>query len=188
MPSNHYHQQLTAIAQGITSIEEQQNQPKGHLSQYQNNYAQSHQSALFTTYPVTCQLLGFDIFAALAKVYCQHFPPTHWDINHYGDDFAALIASQSKSAKAKAFDWLAIAAVARFERLLSVIYYPALAEQSAEQQVPVAMTTLIERVDPQLQLLRSCHRYLRIDPSLTLNSNWRLISRGFQLLLLPLTP
>ncbi|MCX4029179.1 putative DNA-binding domain-containing protein [Endozoicomonas sp. SM1973] len=90
---------------------------------YSNNTLGIHVQSLKANFAVTHQLLGETTFIALAQVYSQHFPATHWDINLYGNQFADFIASQVNSAQATSLPWLSIASVASIEYSIVYAYY-----------------------------------------------------------------
>lgn len=90
---------------------------------YCNNYMGGHCRALQNTYPCIHTTLGGDTFNALARVYVQHYPPGHWDLNLYGETFPALLAAQAQGGRAAAFQWQWLACVAAIEFAITRAYY-----------------------------------------------------------------
>lgn len=117
-PSNgsSYRESLTAFADAV--LEGQSN-----VSAYTNNYMGVHALALHNIFLCVRSQLGETPFAALSNVYVQHFPASQWDINRYGDQFAELLAAQVHGARADAFDWPALAALAAVEYAITAQYY-----------------------------------------------------------------
>lgn len=111
-----YRESLTAFADAV--LEGQTN-----VSAYTNNYMGVHALALHNIFLCVRSQLGETPFAALSNVYVQHFPASQWDINRYGEQFAELLAAQVHGAKADAFDWPALAALAAVEYAITAQYY-----------------------------------------------------------------
>lgn len=89
---------------------------------YQRNISATLQQALIANFRATKQLLGEDDFLPLAYTYANHYASRHWDINLYGDGFAAFIAAQVNGGK-KGQDWLLFASIAALEYEILVLYY-----------------------------------------------------------------
>lgn len=111
-----YRESLTAFADAV--LEGQTN-----VSAYTNNYMGVHALALHNIFLCVRSQLGETPFAALSNVYVQHFPASQWDINRYGEQFSELLAAQVNGAKADAFDWPALAALAAVEYAITAQYY-----------------------------------------------------------------
>ena len=128
-----YLQSLERFTQAIHSGE-------GSMAIYQNNTLGLHSQALAANFQVTRQLLGQAAFDALARVYSQHFPADHWDINLYGEQFSHLIAAQASSPKAGQHDFTSAAAMATLEYAILLAYYAdnseSLGDKVGEQQLP----------------------------------------------------
>lgn len=111
-----YSESLTTFADAV--LEGQSN-----VSAYTNNYMGVHALALHNIFLCVRTQLGETPFAALSNVYVQHFPASQWDINRYGEQFSELLAAQVHGAKADAFDWPALAALAAVEYAITAQYY-----------------------------------------------------------------
>jgi hypothetical protein len=95
----------------------------GAVQPYCNNYTGGHSQALQTTYPCIHATLGGAPFGALARVYVQHYPPVHWDLNLYGETFPTLLAAQARGRRAADFQWQWLACVAAIEYAITRAYY-----------------------------------------------------------------
>ncbi len=137
---------------------------------YSNNYRGAHRRALQNIYLTVQHYLDANIFSALALVYAQHYPPTHWDLNIYGEDFAELLAAQTQSVKAKEADWALLATLARIEYAISRVYY-GYTEQY--EQIP-PHPQAINGTDFVSQLQKQ-HPYTKIADNLDINRTMRVL-------------
>lgn len=117
------HQSHSAYVESLTTFADAVLEGQPNLSAYTNNYIGVHAIALQNIYMCVREQLGATPFAALSNVYVQHFPASQWDINRYGEQFADLLAAQVHGAKADAFDWPALAALASIEYAMTAQYY-----------------------------------------------------------------
>ena len=93
------------------------------VAPYRNNYLGGHARALEAVYPGVRQHLGANAFAALARVYTQHYPAPHWDLNLYGERFDELLQAQTLGARADKSPWWLLACLARQEYAATQAYY-----------------------------------------------------------------
>ena len=90
---------------------------------YRSNRLLSLSGALESNFSVVRYLMGGDFFAALARVYVDHFPSTDWDINLYGDRYPSFIKAQEKSGRIIDYRWADLAWLAELEYRLLLLYY-----------------------------------------------------------------
>ena len=136
---------------------------------YSNNYRGAHRLALQNIYLTVQHYLDTNIFSALAVVYVQHFPPTHWDLNIYGEGFSELLAAQTQSVKAKAADWALLATLARIEYAISHVYYGYTKQYEPIPPYPQA----INSTDFVCEL-QNKHPYTKIVDDLDINQTIRV--------------
>jgi len=134
------------------------------VSIYRNNYHGAHINALHNTYLTVQHYLEQKLFSALALVYVQHYPPTRWDLNLYGEHFAELIAAQTQSAKADAADWHLLARLAQLEHAISRVYYGYVRDYESLSPYPQVLT----HTQPVVQLQKQ-HPYTQIAADLILS-------------------
>lgn len=96
------------------------------VAPYSNNYLGNHARALGHVYPRVLARLGPETFAALSRVYAQHYPALEWDLNVYGAQFADLLAAQVLGARGAEFSWRALADEARSEYRQAKAYHRSL--------------------------------------------------------------
>ena len=132
---------------------------------YSNNYQAAHIRALQNIYLTVQLYLEPKIFSALALVYVQHYPPTQWDLNIYGEHFPKLLAAQTQSGKAKEADWTLLAMIAHIEHTISRAYYGYIEK---DEQVPGYDKT-VENSKEYLSLLSKQHPYISIADNLDIN-------------------
>ena len=137
---------------------------------YSNNYRGAHRLALQNIYLTVQHYLDANIFSALTLVYVQHYPPTHWDLNIYGEGFPELLAAQTQSIKAKEADWKLLATLARIEYAISCVYY-GYAEQY--EQIPPYLKA-INSTDLVSELQKK-HPYTKIADDLDINQAIRVM-------------
>ncbi|MCG8314742.1 MAG: DNA-binding domain-containing protein [Pseudomonadales bacterium] len=90
---------------------------------YRSNHVGVHMDALQSHFPATQEVLGDEVFSALALVYGDYVTDSGWDINLYGAEFCQLLAAQALSVKSQNYDWQAIAWLANLEYCLLQLYY-----------------------------------------------------------------
>ena len=134
---------------------------KEKVAVYSNNYRGAHILALQNIYLTVQHYLEAKIFSALALVYVQHYPPTQWDLNIYGENFSELLVAQTKSSKAKEVDWPWLAMIARIEHAISRAYYGYIPR--SELLLPYTQT--INSTDFIFQL-RKHHPYIKVADDL----------------------
>ena len=136
---------------------------------YSNNYRGAHRLALQNIYLTVQHYLDANIFSALTLVYVQHYPPTHWDLNIYGEGFPELLAAQAQSIKAEEADWTLLATLARIEYAISRVYYG-----YTEQYEPIPpYLKAIKSTDLVCELQKK-HPYTKIADNLNINQNIRV--------------
>lgn len=146
------------------------------LAVYANNYRHGHIRALAMTYPVTRKLLGGDVFASLAWAYTVHHPPAHWDINRYGDRFAALLSAQQHGARARHYNWRQLADIAAVEYLITELYYARQARFNRESPCVLPIAAGPECGRELAPLLAEHHPYVDCDRAIVCGQSiavWR---------------
>lgn len=152
------------------------------MGTYSNNLLAAHQNALKNHFLATRLSMEPSLFTALAQVYVQHYPAMAWDINLYGEQFPNLIAQQTRSAKAQAYNWLWLASLASIEYAICKVYY------ADNNQYQRDNAYLIESVSHQFSdnqpsgkqgtdigtLLQQQHPYADISETLTVKKTIRL--------------
>jgi len=113
-PELDYQKSLTEFCQSLEN---------GRHAIYANSILGNHRQALRKIFPVVADLLNEKNFAALAHVYTQHFPATHWDINLYGDQFAQFLSAQVNSTKSVDFNWAVLSRLASIEYTITQCYF-----------------------------------------------------------------
>ncbi len=136
---------------------------------YSNNYRGAHRLALRNIYLTVQHYLDANIFSALTLVYVRHYPPTHWDLNIYGEGFPELLAAQTQSVKAEEADWTLLATLARIEYAISRVYY-GYTEQY--EQIPPYLKA-INSTDLVAELQKK-HPYTKIADNLDINQTIRV--------------
>ena len=139
------------------------------VAAYSNNYRGAHRRALQNIYLTVQHYLDANMFSALTLVYLQHYPPTHWDLNIYGEGFPELLAAQTQSIKAKEADWTLLATIARIEYAIGRIYYGY--TEQYEQIPPHPHATNSTDFIAQLQ---EQHPYTKIADDLDINQAIRV--------------
>ena len=140
---------------------------KEKVAVYSNNHHAVHIRSLQNIYLTVQNYLATEIFSALALVYAQHYPPTQWDLNIYGEDFHALLAAQTQGGKAKEADWVLLALLARIEHAISRAYYGYIEQY---EQLPQYYQTVDNKCVPEyLAQLSKQHPYTKIASNLDLN-------------------
>lgn len=119
---------------------------------YRNNALLGKVNAVVGNYPVVKRLLPDPVFMALSHAYAKNVKSQHWDINLYGSGFAGFLQAQLNGPKKDAFNWLAIAAVAKIEYILLNIYY----QQARTEHIDV---DLLKSLYDDLPLFIECHAY-----------------------------
>ncbi|MFT7559967.1 MAG: hypothetical protein ACI93R_001882 [Flavobacteriales bacterium] len=154
------------------------------LKVYENNFLSAKIQSLCLNYPCVTQLLGDEITAALSKVYAQHYPSQHWDLNVYGQSFHQFIAKQNLGPKAHLRPWEALGHLAQIESALVQCYYGYNRVQIEAFDL-CDLFSLYGLTDQQLQqgLLQS-HPYLRCDKALHFNHRLEVSLVGHQLQLI----
>ena len=71
--------------------------PRG-LQVYQANRAVLAERTLASTYPVTCQLIGFESFEPLARHFWQQYPPQRGDMGQWGEQLPEFLANAPQLA------------------------------------------------------------------------------------------
>ena len=139
------------------------------VSVYSNNYRGAHRLALRNIYLTVQHYLNANIFSALTLVYVQHYPPTHWDLNIYGEGFPELLAAQTQSVKAEEADWTLLAMLARIEYAISHVYYG-----YTEQYEPIPPYLKAIKSTDLVSELQKKHPYTKIADDLDINQTIRV--------------
>lgn len=92
--------------------------PPDRLGLYRGNLTTTWHKVLGAAFPVICQLVGDDFFAALARAYGKAHPSDNADLNHFGATFAAFLAGFDHVA-----DFPYLPDMARLEWLLHRAHY-----------------------------------------------------------------
>ena len=136
---------------------------------YSNNYRGAHRLALQNIYLTVQHYLDANIFSALTLVYVQHYPPTHWDLNIYGEGFPELLAAQTQSVKAEEADWTLLATLARIEYAISRVYYG-----YTEQYEPIPPYLKAIKSTDLVSELQKKHPYTKIADDLDFSQTIRV--------------
>lgn len=88
------------------------------LGVYQNNILENMRGVLEITYPAIHALVGEDFFRQSAYTYIRENPPTSGDVNLYGENFPAFLASLKETE-----DLPYLGDVALYERAINKAYY-----------------------------------------------------------------
>lgn len=144
---------------------------------YASNVVGVRQRALTNHFPVTRKELGEAIFAALARVYVSHSPPSGWDLNRYGEGFADFIAAQQHSGKGREVPWLIVARLAAIEYGILRMYY---AHEGVCRELPPLSAALV--VDDLPSVLATQHPYVVISAGCDLR--YRLVLQRGELSIL----
>jgi hypothetical protein len=67
--------------------------PQTRIAIYRNNILGNYRKVLAATYPVVHQLVGEPFFDAATDQFVRGHPSIHGDVNRYGGDYAAFLAS-----------------------------------------------------------------------------------------------
>ncbi|MDC3332679.1 DNA-binding domain-containing protein [bacterium] len=154
------------------------------LACYRQNFLGGHRQALKKTFPFTVQLLGEQVFAALAMAYVENYPSVHWDINRYGESFSTLLAAQCHGARADAYDWSLLSGIAQLEYGICRLYYSASDTVLTIASLPSGGSALtVGSNDIVMQGLMASHSYFDISPVINLAQPMLLRWQGLRLLL-----
>jgi Putative DNA-binding domain len=130
------------------------------LAVYRSNAGAIAERALATAYPTLAALIGDAAFAALARDFWQHHPPTRGDLGEWGDELPAFIAASAQLA-----DEPYLADSARLDWLVHRASRAADAPAAPPDLVALASTDpahLCLRLTPGAALLESRHPVVAI--------------------------
>jgi len=146
------------------------------VAPYTNNYLGVHRLALGNIYLCVKEVLGEGPFGALSSVYVKHFPASQWDVNRYGEHFSELLAAQVNGAKADAFDWPAIAALAAIEYAITEQYYADKNLKQGGEPTLIDAEEAVQLHQDWIHRLAALHPYADIAARLSIESSvavWR---------------
>ena len=67
--------------------------PQTRIAIYRGNILGNYRKVLGATYPVVRRLVDGPFFDAATDQFVRGYPSRHGDVNHYGGDYAAFLAS-----------------------------------------------------------------------------------------------
>ncbi|WP_299176359.1 putative DNA-binding domain-containing protein [uncultured Neptuniibacter sp.] len=153
------------------------------VAPYTNNYIGVHAAALENTFLMVKALLDEPVFAALTRVYAQHYPASLWDLNRFGERFSEFLRAQAQGPRGDQVQWRWVASIADLEYAIALQYYADLDLQAGGDVINVAVCDPEEMTEERLLYLNQLHPYLSVSVECVHAQQLAVWRQGLQVIL-----